>query len=179
MGRVWPLLTAGILVSWAQVHQRAAFRISAEDPSGTQPTDFLFTSARAGGIGTSGTRAGVPCLSYPTTDIDRHSEFHVRSTGLQVAVDPESAQVEMDQVESGRDQRTGGTQAVMRAVDILMAVAEGPILLPDLVAKTGIPKPTCHRIARALAERGLLQTSGRSGYRIGPVLKNLAQTGDG
>lgn len=84
----------------------------------------------------------------------------------------------MEDEEAEPNQRMGGTQAVMRAIDILMAVADGPISLPDLVEKVGIAKPTCYRIANALAERGLLLTSGRSGYRLGPMFKELARRSD-
>ena len=88
---------------------------------------------------------------------------------------PEIAVREMEDGEAGNTQRASGTQAVMRAIDILVAVGDGPISLPDLVARVNIPKPTCHRIATALAERGLLSTSGRSGYRLGPLLRELGE----
>lgn len=88
---------------------------------------------------------------------------------------PENAVRDMEDEEAGTAQRASGTQAVMRAIDILVAVADGPISLPDLVARVKIPKPTCHRIATALAERGLLSTSGRSGYRLGPLLRELGE----
>lgn len=98
-----------------------------------------------------------------------------RYEGLRERHHPEIAVREMEDGEAGNTQRASGTQAVMRAIDILVAVAEGPISLPDLVARVNIPKPTCHRIATALAERGLLSTSGRSGYRLGPLLRELGE----
>ena len=95
--------------------------------------------------------------------------------GLRERDHPEIAVREMEDEEAGKTQRASGTQAVMRAIDILVAVGDGPISLPDLVARVNIPKPTCHRIATALAERGLLSTSGRSGYRLGPLLRDLGE----
>lgn len=71
--------------------------------------------------------------------------------------------------------RVGAIQAVERAIDILEAVAEGPLTLPELVERVGLPKTTCYRLAKTLADRGLLSTSGRSGYRIGPLLRHLVE----
>lgn len=99
----------------------------------------------------------------------------VTATRLPARLYPETAVVRMDEQDPDANQRVSGTQALMRAIDILVAVADGPISLPDLVQKVNIPKQTCHRIATALAERGLLLTSGRSGYRLGPMIKELAR----
>ena len=105
----------------------------------------------------------------------RRGTVRVTLKALPASPHPEIQARGMEDGETEPNQRMGGTQAIMRAVDILMAVADGPISLPDLVEKVGIPKPTCHRIATALADRGLLLTSGRSGYRLGPMLKELAR----
>ncbi|WP_367305123.1 helix-turn-helix domain-containing protein [Sphingomonas tagetis] len=67
-----------------------------------------------------------------------------------------------------------GAQSVTRALDILDAIAERPMLLPELADRVGLSKPTCYRLATALSERGLLATTGRRGYHLGPRLEELA-----
>jgi len=75
---------------------------------------------------------------------------------------------EDDQIEAVEGPRTTGAQSIMRAIDILDAVAAaGTIMLPDLVKAVGLNEKTCYRLASALVERGLLSTSGRKGFRLG------------
>lgn len=72
------------------------------------------------------------------------------------------------------EERRQGTQSLHRAIDILEAVADGTVTLPDLAKRLGLSVPTCYRLATALSDRGLLAASPRSGYRIGPRLRDLA-----
>ena len=44
-----------------------------------------------------------------------------------------------------------------KSVALLRALAEGPAPLGGLVAATGIPKPTAHRLASALVAHGLVR----------------------
>lgn len=67
----------------------------------------------------------------------------------------------------------GGTQAVARAIDILDAIAERPMMLAELAERVGLAPPTCYRIAKAMAARGLLSASGRNGFALGPKAGKL------
>jgi DNA-binding IclR family transcriptional regulator len=68
------------------------------------------------------------------------------------------------------------TSAIDRALDLLICVVEanGPLTLAEAAARTGLAKPTAHRILRTLAARGLLrQDEGRT-YRLGATAFALA-----
>jgi IclR family transcriptional regulator, acetate operon repressor len=68
------------------------------------------------------------------------------------------------------------TSSIDRAVDLLLCVVQagGPISLAEASARTGLAKPTAHRILRILAARGLLrQDEGRT-YRLGATAFALA-----
>lgn len=73
---------------------------------------------------------------------------------------------------SGADAPAGGTQSIERAVALLLLVGRaGPAgaRLADLVAHSGLPKPTVRRVLLALVRTGLLdqdETSRR--YHVGP-----------
>ncbi|MCP3732217.1 helix-turn-helix domain-containing protein [Sphingomonas sp. MG17] len=73
-----------------------------------------------------------------------------------------------------RKARATSVQSVTRALDIIDAIADRPMMLPELAARVGISRPQCYRLAAALTERGLLSTSGRSGYSLGPRIGELA-----
>lgn len=77
------------------------------------------------------------------------------------------------QDQTGSKAPRSGTQAVARALDILDAIAERPMSLADLAEQVGVSPPTCYRIARAMADRGLLVTSGRNGFALGPKAEEL------
>jgi len=63
-------------------------------------------------------------------------------------------------------------QLLDRAIAILEACEEGPASLADLVARTGLPRATAHRLAAALEERGLLRrVDGR--FALGPTAARL------
>lgn len=78
-----------------------------------------------------------------------------------------------DDTNPGDKAPRSGTQAVARALDILEAIAERPMSLSDLADRVSISAPTCYRIAKAMADRGLLSTSGRSGFTLGPKAAEL------
>lgn len=67
----------------------------------------------------------------------------------------------------------GTSRSVARALQILDAVAvrsREPVRLVDIVAETGLPKTTCHRILSTLTASGLLSTDGQGRYGPGPLL---------
>lgn len=82
------------------------------------------------------------------------------------------------EVESGEKAGTRAdvARSLNRAIDILEVVAEGPIKLPELARRTALSTATCYRLAAVLADRGLLATSGRSGYRLGNGFGRLRRT---
>lgn len=61
------------------------------------------------------------------------------------------------------------SMAVLEAV----AAAEGPCRLGQLVAATGLSKPTAHRLAAALEAHGLLRRGDDGAYRLGLRLVGL------
>lgn len=72
-----------------------------------------------------------------------------------------------------------GSQTLQRGLDVLEAVAEGPVTLPDLSARLGLTRSTTHRLAASLVERGYLVFTARQGYRLGTkllLLGHLAQS---
>ena len=61
----------------------------------------------------------------------------------------------------------------MRGLDVIDAIAEGPMALAELAAKLGLTRSTTHRLATALLERRYLSFVPRLGYHIGPKLLEL------
>lgn len=68
---------------------------------------------------------------------------------------------------------SGNSQTLMRGLDVIDAVGHEVMALTDLAQKLGLSKSTTHRLATALAERGYLAFTPRSGYRLGPKLLEL------
>jgi ribose transport system substrate-binding protein len=68
---------------------------------------------------------------------------------------------------SGRISPEYSNESVRRACDVLTAFQfEGEVLrLRDIVARTGLSKPTAFRILATLASRGLIERTGRFHYR--------------
>jgi len=66
-----------------------------------------------------------------------------------------------------------GSQTLLRGLDVLEAVADGPITLADLAERLGMNRSTTHRLANALVDRRYLTFTPRSGYRFGPKLLEL------
>ena len=70
--------------------------------------------------------------------------------------------------------RPSGVGVLDRAAAVLDAVEAGARTFTDVARATGLPRPTAHRLLRALVALGFLsQTEGR-GYGPGPRLLRLA-----
>ncbi|HVZ98989.1 MAG TPA: IclR family transcriptional regulator [Caulobacterales bacterium] len=72
-----------------------------------------------------------------------------------------------------REEKGGGAQTLMRGLDVLNAVSEGPVTLPVLATRLGLTRSTTHRLASALVERRFLSFRAREGYSLGPKLLEL------
>lgn len=66
-----------------------------------------------------------------------------------------------------------GSQTLLRGLDVIDAVIDGPIALADLAAKLGLTRSTTHRLATALIDRRYLTFVPRLGYHFGPKLLEL------
>lgn len=69
---------------------------------------------------------------------------------------------------------SSGIGVVDKTVAILTATAAGPAGLTELVARTGIPRATAHRLAVALEVHRLLVRDSEGRFRPGPRLAELA-----
>ncbi|WP_294137008.1 IclR family transcriptional regulator [Sphingobium sp.] len=74
--------------------------------------------------------------------------------------------------ESGNEPGVKGTQTLMRALDIMDEVIDGPIRAADLARKLGMSKTTAHRLVQALKSRNYLTVT-RDGFALGPKLLQL------
>lgn len=68
---------------------------------------------------------------------------------------------------------SGGSQTLIRGLDLIDAVKDGPINLTKLAAKLGLTRSTTHRLASALIDRRFLTMTPRLGYQLGPKLLEL------
>jgi len=68
---------------------------------------------------------------------------------------------------------TAGSQALMRGLDVIEAVASGATTLNLLSAELGLTRSTAHRLATSLVKRGYLAFAPRAGYRLGAKLLQL------
>jgi DNA-binding IclR family transcriptional regulator len=75
--------------------------------------------------------------------------------------------------ESGDTKSQPGSQTLLRGLDVIDAVIDGPITLADLAAKLGLTRSTTHRLATALIDRRYLTFVPRLGYHFGPKLLEL------
>lgn len=66
-----------------------------------------------------------------------------------------------------------GSQTLLRGLDVIEAVVDGPISLADLSARLGLTRSTTHRLAQALIDRRYLTFTPRLGYQSGPKLLEL------
>ncbi|MDT8761069.1 IclR family transcriptional regulator [Sphingomonas psychrotolerans] len=66
-----------------------------------------------------------------------------------------------------------GSQTLVRGLDMLDKVIDGPIKLAELSARMGLTRSTTHRLANALIDRGFLTYLPRDGYQLGPKLIQL------
>ncbi|HEU4960793.1 MAG TPA: IclR family transcriptional regulator [Sphingomonas sp.] len=75
----------------------------------------------------------------------------------------------------GSEKRAGpqGSQTLLRGLDMLDQVVDGPVPLAELSARMGLTRSTTHRLANALIDRGFLVFFPREGYQLGPKLLQL------
>lgn len=66
-----------------------------------------------------------------------------------------------------------GSQTLLRGLDVIEAVADGPVTLADLAGRLALTRSTAHRLATALIERRYLTFTPRLGYQFGPKLLEL------
>lgn len=66
-----------------------------------------------------------------------------------------------------------GSQTLLRGLDVIGAVTDGPITLADLATKLDLNRSTVHRLASALIARRYLTFVPRLGYQLGPELLAL------
>ncbi len=66
-----------------------------------------------------------------------------------------------------------GSQTLLRGLDVIDAVVDGPITLGELAAKLGLTRSTAHRLASVLTDRRYLTFVPRQGYQFGPKLLEL------
>ena len=69
--------------------------------------------------------------------------------------------------------KPSGSQTLLRGLDVLDAVAQGPISLADLAEQLGLTRSTTYRLATALVDRRMLVLRPREGYTLGPKLLEL------
>jgi DNA-binding IclR family transcriptional regulator len=69
---------------------------------------------------------------------------------------------------------TSGIGVLDKTVAVLAALEPGPASLAELVAATGLARPTAHRIAVALERHRLLARDGQGRFVLGPRLAELA-----
>ena len=74
--------------------------------------------------------------------------------------------------------KSSGVGVLDKAVSIVDAVAAEPLTLADLVAATGLPRPTAHRLAQALEVHGVLQRDGEGRYVLGHTLTRWSADAD-
>jgi len=70
--------------------------------------------------------------------------------------------------------KSSGVGVIDKTVVVLNALAAGPASLAELVERTGLARPTTHRIATALEHHGFVARDGRGRFVIGPRLAALA-----
>ncbi|UZK64676.1 IclR family transcriptional regulator [Sphingomonas sp. M1-B02] len=66
-----------------------------------------------------------------------------------------------------------GSQTLVRGLDMLDKVIDGPVKLAELSARMSLTRSTTHRLANALIDRGFLTYLPRDGYQLGPKLIQL------
>ncbi|MCW3837716.1 IclR family transcriptional regulator [Sphingomonas canadensis] len=76
-------------------------------------------------------------------------------------------------VRKGEAKAQAGSQTLLRGLDVIEAVVDGPIGLAELAARLDLTRSTTHRLATALVERRYLSFVPRLGYQFGPKLLEL------
>ena len=73
---------------------------------------------------------------------------------------------------------SSGVGVLDKSVAIVAAAATGPAALSDLVERTGITRPTAHRLAVALEHHGLLSRDDDGRFVLGPRIAEWSGSGD-
>lgn len=66
-----------------------------------------------------------------------------------------------------------GSQTLVRGLDMLDKVIDGPVKLADLAERMGLTRSTTHRLANTLVRADFLTFRPREGYQLGPKLMQL------
>jgi DNA-binding IclR family transcriptional regulator len=72
-----------------------------------------------------------------------------------------------------KNSKVQGSQTLVRGLDMLDQVIDGPVRLAELSQRMGLTRSTTHRLANALIDRGFLTYLPRDGYQLGPKLLQL------
>ena len=75
--------------------------------------------------------------------------------------------------------KTSGVGVVDKTVVVLTALASGPASLADLVSRTGLSRPTAHRLATALEHHGFVGRDDAGRFVVGAGLLAIAGGADG
>ena len=78
-----------------------------------------------------------------------------------------------DLAQASRARSQGGSQTLLRGLDVIEAVVDGPVSLDKLASRLGLTRSTAHRLATALVERRYLSFVPRLGYQLGAKLLEL------
>ncbi len=74
--------------------------------------------------------------------------------------------------------KDSGVGVIDKSVSILEAVVASPATLADLVDRTGITRPTAHRLAQALEAHGLVDRDAAGRFVLGPRIAAWAAGAD-
>jgi DNA-binding IclR family transcriptional regulator len=74
---------------------------------------------------------------------------------------------------------SSGVGVLDKAVLVLGCLEHGPTSLAGLVARTGLSRPTAHRLAVALEHHRLVTRDGQGRFMLGPRLRELAMAAPG
>ena len=67
----------------------------------------------------------------------------------------------------------GSSQTLLRGLDVIDALVDGPLLLAELSERLDLTRSTTHRLATALIDRRMISFRPREGYSLGPKLLEL------
>lgn len=85
----------------------------------------------------------------------------------------DASNAESGAAEAKTGPKVQGSQTLVRGLDMLDKVIDGPIKLAELSQRMSLTRSTTHRLANALIDRGFLTYLPRDGYQLGPKLIQL------
>lgn len=86
---------------------------------------------------------------------------------------PDASNADSGPAEPKSASKVQGSQTLVRGLDMLDKVIDGPVKLAELSQRMGLTRSTTHRLANALIDRGFLSYLPRDGYQLGPKLIQL------